>query len=171
MTSQDTPPRVHKLTMCETIITPAEDGTRSPESTQPQPNSDPTSDEESSQESQSSKCHTPNLNTTNLKTNEIYGDDLQLPKPSHISRFSIIEYKWIQASKQLPGRPWDSTSIESYQCRLLEFSRNKRELEIVVLSTMLWKIPESISPHTHLHELKYGAIQNPVPTRGDDERG
>jgi hypothetical protein len=73
--------------MCETINTPAGDGIRSPESTQQQPNSNPTTEGESSQESQSSQRHLPNMNTTNLKTNKIYGGALQLPKPSHISRF------------------------------------------------------------------------------------
>jgi hypothetical protein len=40
-----------------------------------------------SQESQTSQRQPPVLNTINLKTNEIYGDTLQLPKPPDTTRF------------------------------------------------------------------------------------
>ena len=40
-----------------------------------------------SQESQTPQRQPPNLNTTNLRSNQTYGSELQLPKPSGITRF------------------------------------------------------------------------------------
>jgi hypothetical protein len=39
-----------------------------------------------SQEPQSSQRQAPILNTTNLRTNVVYGDEMQLPKPDNTTR-------------------------------------------------------------------------------------
>jgi hypothetical protein len=101
------PPREPGISMSEspqnhTTAPPTPNPPTTPPPDTPPPNTPPTSTAHSqSQESQSLQWRSPALNTTNLRTNNTFGDIMQLPIILGISRFVSLN---INGFRRLPRR-------------------------------------------------------------------
>jgi hypothetical protein len=105
-----------------------------PPATPTHPNQDAATAVDSSQESQSSQRQPPNMNTINLRTNNNYGNDLQLPKPSSVSRFVSLNINGFRRANNFQDALEIAQALKVTSADLCNFQETKVDWRSACLS-------------------------------------